>query len=163
MQTNTQGESEDPRIAEFLNQCTKGLNVDPELRIQTQRELRSHLESRMAEQADDEDPVRAALQAMGPVVEIAGPLQTENVQRMKARALARLAVRAVLIPAALLVSLWLLWDAASKAFVVLAMTNSKPLDPFVSLPGLTDEEKFILHGDKDIPDPVERTRALWKH
>ncbi|MGK0188961.1 MAG: hypothetical protein ACI9R3_004777 [Verrucomicrobiales bacterium] len=160
----TKKQDEDPRIGEFLSQCTEGLNVDPELRLQTQRELRSHLESRMAEEADDEDQVGAALEAMGSVIEIAGPLQTENARRMKARALVRLGVRAVLIPATLFVSLWLLWDAVLKVSVVLAMTDTKPLHPLVRpLPGLRAEEKLILYGDKDIVDPVERTRALWKH
>jgi hypothetical protein len=165
MQTNTQrdGKDEDPRIGAFLSQCTEGLKDDPELWLQTERELRSHLESKMAEHADEEDPVGAALQAMGSPIEIAGPLQAENTRRMKARALVRLGVRAVLIPAALLMSGWLLWDAASKASVVMKMSGSERLDPLAtSLPGLTEDDKLFLYGPRDITDPVERALAMWK-
>lgn len=100
----------DERISKLVDDATGGLADDPELRLDVRAELASHLE-RTAQAFQDEgkgadESVAEAVKVFGSPLEVAGELLEANARRMRLRALARLAVRALLIPAALVVALW---------------------------------------------------------
>lgn len=101
----------DERITQFVEDVTGGLAADRELRLDVQHELTDHLE-RTAEAfreegMDDAASTAQALKVFGAPVEIAGELLEANKRRMHWRALLRLALQAVAIPAAIIVAVLL--------------------------------------------------------
>jgi len=100
----------DTRIPQLLDEATAGLQDDPELRLDIKAELRTHLDATAQalreEGMSEEESTAEALKQFGSPVEMAGELLEANRTRMQHRALVRLAIRRLLIPAAVLVALW---------------------------------------------------------
>lgn len=100
----------DKRIVSLVNDATIGLQGDPELRLDVQSELSSHLESAVqkgcAEGKGVEESVEEALQTFGSPLELAGEILDANLRRLRLRALARLAVQVLLLPLALILSVF---------------------------------------------------------
>ena len=92
----------DERIERFVDDITAGLKDDPELRLDVRAELINHLEE-TAETA--EGGVDGALQVFGPSAGMSEALVAGNLRRMHLRARVRLALRAVLLPAAIVIAL----------------------------------------------------------
>ena len=96
---------------------------DPELRLDVRAELASHIEeltaSFQAEGKTPEESVELALKAFGSPADIAGDLAAANRGRMRLRALARLAARALLVPAAVVLAVALCWRIAATGIPVL--------------------------------------------
>jgi hypothetical protein len=92
----------------LLDDATAGLKDDPELRLDVRAELASHLDAAAALYAADGHDAAAsadlAAKDFGSPVEVAGELLAANKGRMKWRALARLFLRAVVVPAAVIIA-----------------------------------------------------------
>jgi hypothetical protein len=101
------------RFDNLVDEATAGLQDDPELRLDVRTELLAHLEDTVREQIGkgmgEEDSVMHAAGAFGSPLDMAGALLAANKGRMKLRALLRLGIRAVLVPAAVVIVLLLAW------------------------------------------------------
>jgi len=100
----------DERIEHLIEDVTSGLRDDPELRLDVRAELGTHLEQTARafreEGKDEGESVAEAVKVFGAPADLAGELLDANKRRMKLRALARLAIRALLIPAAFVLAVW---------------------------------------------------------
>ncbi len=100
----------DTQFATIVEEATAGLRDDPELCLDVRAELAGHLqaavEEHLAEGKSEEESRELAARTFGSPVEVAGALLEANRPRLRLRALLRLTVRALLIPAALVVALW---------------------------------------------------------
>lgn len=99
------------RFEDYIEAVTRRLRPDPELHMDVAREVRAHLED-AAEEArarglSDEEAAEAALAAFGEADEIAGALWEANRGRMRLRAVLKWAARGTLLPAALLVAVYI--------------------------------------------------------
>ncbi|HEX2949623.1 MAG TPA: permease prefix domain 1-containing protein, partial [Armatimonadota bacterium] len=99
----------DDRFSQLITDATSGLKDDPELRLDVAAELTSHLEEttqHFAEEGMSEtDSAEQAMKTFGSPLEVAGELLAANKHRMRLRALARLVLRAVVVPVAVVVAL----------------------------------------------------------
>ena len=106
------------RFTDLLNAATLGLKDDPELRCAVKSELSDHLEESVrqlaAEGHSELESRELAINAFGSPLEVSGKLLAVNKRRMKLRALVRLTLRALLVPAALLSALYLAWAMLSQ-------------------------------------------------
>lgn len=164
----------DPRTEQFLDQATAGLKADRELRLDVRQELASHLDAAQAEAraagTPEADAAAQALQHMGAVTDLAGDLATANRRRMAWRARVRLAVTALLLPAAVLTAAWTVWQIRTEtrwlAFLQPGGANMISLlgadKPPRYLAHLSPEKRLILHGDFSRSRPADRQRAIWE-
>ncbi|MBT7165204.1 MAG: hypothetical protein HN904_20665, partial [Victivallales bacterium] len=84
----------------FLERATAGLATDPELRLDVQAELRSHIEDKTAELGGEEH-ADEAVASLGGVVELAEEVSEANQRRLGWRNLARRVLRLGLVPASI--------------------------------------------------------------
>ncbi|MHB9130336.1 MAG: permease prefix domain 1-containing protein [Armatimonadota bacterium] len=114
----------DERIENLVNEVTTGLKDDPELRLDVKAELTAHLEDTaracQSDETTEEESVEQAVKAFGSPVEIAGQLLEANKGRMKLRALARLFIRGLLVPAAVVIALLIGYRGLVEARGVIA-------------------------------------------
>jgi len=162
----------DPRLRELVEEATAGLKDDPELRLDVQQELASHIETAAEEyQAsgrDEEESWNAALKDFGGPVDLAQSLVEGNRRRMKLRGSLRLAIRALVMPAALVSALWISFEGLqSWSFLLPAFLSVSSLPyPFKSIhPQLTraplkKEEKLLLWGDRTRDTRSEQQHAI---
>lgn len=108
----------DTRMEDYVDDVTAGLKDDPELRLDVQTEFLNHLQ-----ETAGEDDTEAALKAFGPKEEVARRLVAGNLRRMRMRALVRIALRAVLVPAAVLIALLLGYGGITRAFDLVSALN----------------------------------------
>ncbi len=137
----------DPRTDTFLEAAAAGLAGDPEVQREVRAELAVHLEdaaqaARTAGLPADQAAAQA-LRAIGPAADIAADLLSANRRRLAWRARARLAVQALLVPAAVLLAL------------------ATGLSPRRTL-CLSPEQQLILRGDRTRPSGPARARAIWE-
>ena len=85
----------------FLERATAGLATDPELRLDVQAELRSHIEDKTAELGGEEH-ADEAVASLGEVVELAEEVSEANQRRLGWRNLARRILRFGLVPVAVI-------------------------------------------------------------
>ncbi|HEX2949622.1 MAG TPA: permease prefix domain 1-containing protein [Armatimonadota bacterium] len=101
----------DDRFSQLITDATSGLKDDPELRLDVATELTSHLEETARHFADegmnDAESTEQAMKTFGSPLEVAGELLEANKHRMRLRALARLVLRAVVVPVAVLIALYI--------------------------------------------------------
>jgi hypothetical protein len=90
----------------FLERATAGLATDPELRLDVQAELRSHIEEKTAELGGEEH-ADEAVASLGGVVELAEEVSEANQRRLGWRNLARRLLRFGLVPVSVVCALWL--------------------------------------------------------
>ncbi|MHC5053894.1 MAG: permease prefix domain 1-containing protein [Planctomycetota bacterium] len=92
-------------LGELLDEATSSLRDDAELQLDVRAELASHLEDKrddfVARGLSSEEALDLARQSFGPPDTVARDLLAANRRRMKLRALARLALRAAVVPAGL--------------------------------------------------------------
>jgi hypothetical protein len=155
----------------FLERATAGLATDPELRLDVQAELRSHVEDKIAELGGDEH-ADEAVASLGEVVELAEEVSQANQRRLGWRNLARRALRFGLVPAAVVCAL--LFSDFSAGYIVhqinimggdskrnegalarLVLWLSRKEDP-ANLP-----KSLLLHGDAT-RKRADRYRTLWE-
>lgn len=98
----------DERLQHLLDDTTAGLRDDPELRLEVKSELLDHLEATTQNSLNagcsEEESVTAAITQFGSATETYQELLEVNQHRMKFRAVLRLFMRKLLVPAAVLVA-----------------------------------------------------------
>ncbi len=170
----------DSHTQAFLDAASAGLAGDPEVQREVRAELGSHLDAaaRAAQAAglDNGQAAAQALQAMGPAADIAAELVAANRSRLKWRARARLAVQALLVPAAVLLAL------ATVIQALVGGSEQWPLDGITGLGSniyplnfmghllparrgsrrLTAAQKLIFSGDTARRGAASRERAIWE-
>ncbi len=162
------------QIQALVENSTAGLEGDPELKLDAQAELLSHLEAaadtHRAEGKSEEESLELAAKSFGSPLDVAADLANANRSRMRLRAFARLAAQALLVPAALATA----WFSL-PFFGLAAMGN---LNGLAGLGGnatrleswhrqktmrtLTDDQRLIVFGDTTRSTPAEQQRAIWE-
>jgi len=161
----------------LLDEATASLRDDEELRLDVRAELASHLEDKrddfVAKGHSDNEALDLARQSFGAPEDIARDLLAANRRRMKLRALARLALRAVIVPAGILACVLVFANTIARfgrhKSALHAMNAVQPLgaDPvsgmapstFADLP---EESRLILLGDPARKTESARQRAIWE-
>lgn len=163
--------NERPHTDEFLTAVTSGLKGDRELQLDVQAELRSHIEEYRREAegngATPDAAAEQAVQAMGPIADVAAGLEQANRRRMRLRALVRLAAQWLLAPLAVAVAV--LTTDWGGFLAVRGLSNDFAIDvPFVDhSPSLfrhrtlTSDERLVLKGDETKPTQLARQKAIW--
>lgn len=151
----------------FLDRATAGLATDPELRLDVQAELRTHIEDKQTE-LGGEDHADEAVASLGEVVELAEEVAAANQRRLGGRVLARRLLRFALVPAAILCALCfsglreVLYARRLGASLEGDLTRSSPLPGWLDrLRKLSQQEQLLLHGDPDRRG-TDRFRTLWE-
>ena len=163
----------DETLSRFVDDATLGLKDDAELRLDVRAELRSHLEESIAANEADgktrEESLELAQRAFGPVAEVASDLVEANQRRMKLRALARLAVRRLLVPASVLMAFIVLsrmvpLRGAIGLFEALAGNDHHRQERALdwTLRDLTADERFLFQGDRTRATEAQQQRAIWE-
>jgi len=154
------------RLSQLLDAATEGLAGDAELRLDVRAELASHIEEKRDELGakghNDNEALDLALKSFGPATDLAGELVEANKRRMKLRAVARLAVRAALVPAAVVVAVLI-----SGGLVLRVRGGNKATQSLFEYgifvpPGIPKEKVFLFTGDLSRPSRAERQRAIWE-
>lgn len=162
------------KLNQSLDLFTEGLRSDPEIRLDIRRELQSHLEEKIAEEAarghSNEDSLELALKTFGSPVEVADGLAAANRKRMNFRARMRLLAGALLIPAVIICAFFSLNMIFSSIDMINSIDNprysslEKP-EKMLSLDifrRCTPEQEFILYGDRTKKTHIEQQRAIWE-
>jgi len=160
---------------ELIEQATKRLKRDRELRLEVSRELESHLEAAAAEYHEgdytDEETQTAAIKDFGDPNTIADRLWEANRFRLKLRAWAWWAARVTLLPACILaLGVFVLsgWSTATMANQLISsgelmLSNDNTLGRwFVSRQKaeMSTEQQLIFYGDESAPDVISRWQAV---
>ncbi|HEY3377885.1 MAG TPA: hypothetical protein VGL77_10370 [Armatimonadota bacterium] len=177
----------DERLREIAEQVTSGLCDDPELRLDVQAEVLSHLKDTarvVAEEGKSNDEAADfAVRTFGSPVELADSLREANRPRMKTRALLRLAARALLIPAAVLLAVLLGYGGLARLQVLMhplyalldrPVYDSDPGDsilgvrlptlPALELPSTRqhrEAQEAMLERMRGKPANTDDLRAVW--
>lgn len=180
----------DERFTQLADDATAGLHDDPELRLDVRAEFLAHLHERedayLAGGYNEEDSAELAAKSFGSPLDIAGELLEANKRRMKLRALARLCVRALLVPAAVIIALIVGLDMMASALYIRWETvsvsrpspNSTHFPPSlelrkIDLPYPTiftsakdrqalAELRFLVQGDTRRWALAQQQRAIWE-
>jgi hypothetical protein len=165
-----------------LRQLTEGLRRDTERRLDVMAELRGHLRDRAAEfRADgfgDSESCGLAVRAFGPPDQIAPALAAANRPRMRRRAWGRGLLRIGLVPASVLLAVYLalgaLADFSTAQSVRHGIGHDRKLAPWLRFmhriwPGasrsvnrLGPGKVLLFRGDPARPGRGARMRALWE-
>ena len=157
------------KIDTFLDQVTTGLAADPELRLDVQAELRSHVADKIDELGGDEH-ADEAVAALGEVVELAEEVSEANQRRLGWRNLARRILRFGLVPAAVICAFVfsdfsLVVGMRQLTMFTNGMRGSAP-NPLLAWLGRrasvqAERDSLILNGDPTRTGP-DRYRTLWE-
>jgi len=168
------------RTDQLVDDAAAGLRADPELWLDVRQELASHIEEAAdafrAQGKSDEESVELAAKAFGSPMDVVAELAAANRGRMKLRALARLAARALLVPAAVAVALFVcsrlvpLRDATGLLFGLCGSGYTgfcgASFDQDGTMGGLArrlpKDKALLLRGDPSRPTAAERERAIWE-
>ena len=178
------------KIDTFLDQVTTGLAADPELRLDVQAELRSHIADKVdelggEEHADEaiatpsevdelggEEHVDRAIAALGEVVELAEEVTEANRRRLGWRNLARRVLRFGLVPVAVVCTILLLYQNGLPPFSgnarmlnwgVITETGWRSVDRWLLRePRVTESQRLLLHGDETKSNRADSFRPLWQ-
>ena len=159
------------RIRAFLETATAGLSDDRELQLDVQAELRVHFEDGEAEltaaSLAPDVSLDRALKRLGAAPDLAAEMAAANRRRLKRRARLRLLMRALVIPAALLIAFVFSPLPLHDFRTTIAVTSR--VGDALSPPSrawrgrrFTDTEKLILNGAPDRQTETQRQRAIWE-
>ena len=111
----------DTQTQKLIDDATAGLRHDPELRMDVQKELLTHLEQAAKDFRAEgrEDAEEQARKTFGSPLELAAELLDGNRRRLRLRALARLFAQALLVPLAVLAALYLGYGGIARLSVLL--------------------------------------------
>jgi len=156
------------KIDTFLDQVTTGLAADPELRLDVQAELRSHVADK-ADELGGEEHAAEAIAAFGEVVELAEEMSEANRRRLGWRGLARRILRFGLVPAAVVCAF--VFSDFSMGLVMRQLTifsdgtagnaTSRPFAWLQRVPKRSENERLVLNGDSTRTG-ADRYRTLWE-
>ena len=157
------------KIEDYLKQATEGLRDDSELQLDTRAELLSHAECKLeelqAEGVNDEEAIEQTIASLGDPLELATDLYSANLRRMKIRSWALAFMRFALIPLSIATLIWG-FDPSFMQSIWQGQINSNwtkmPSPSVTENAGLTDEERFLFHGDPQATSELERRRSIWE-
>ena len=163
----------DERTGQFLDAATAGLSDDPELRLDVRGELASHIEETAEARVaggDSEEEARAhALKAFGELTDVAAEFVDANRSRMRHRARIRLALRALLAPAAVVVAALAIRPSVLDLLPALNALGNDGLWAGDSPEAMllrgrkpTPEQRLILCGDPARGTMAQQQRAIWE-
>jgi len=174
---------QDERITKIINEATEGLRDDEELRLDVKAELASHIDDKVesfkSEGKSEEESVEIALTSFGNASDIATELTRANIRRMKIRSIARLLIRAVLVPLAVAIVLILSVNHCIRlrgtlAFLVSAGAEPQSMiarlndvlpgtrTPAIADPLLNAQHAFLFEGDPTRGTKAAQQRAIWE-
>jgi hypothetical protein len=167
-----------PDVDAFLNEATASLAADPELHLEQRCELAARLDqlqaARLAAGQDAAAATAAAMQELGAPADLAATFLATHRARMTRRARARLLLRWLLVPAALLAALWptaaILLDRPGNLLPLLAVTMPEPRQGFDFYRALLQDRLPLdaptppgpVAGGADTPTKAENARAQWQ-
>lgn len=134
------------RFTELAEEVTIGLQDDQELQLDVQTEVLAHLEDAAYQHIttdgkSESESVDLTLRTFGSPLEVADKLLQGNKGRMRHRALLRLAVRAVLVPLAMLFAVWVGYGTLARMQHIMASRVVELQDialyPYLQLPSLS--------------------------
>jgi hypothetical protein len=167
----------------LLDDATAGLKDDPELRLDVRAELASHLEAIAdayeAEGHEEAASRELAAQDFGSPAEVAGELLAANKRRMTLRALVRLFLRAVVVPAAVVVAIFVGYGGVVRVMDLLftlaqetsAAAEANPVPVLPHLPFTqTPPQRWVARGVPELlaealrqpGERVQRARAAYQ-
>ncbi len=158
---------------ELVGRLTARLRIDPELRMDVARELQAHLEDaadeyRRGGYAEDE-AAATAVKALGDPAELEELLWQANRKRIAWRRAAKWTARLTLVPAAVVVTFLLAGSLVTGGRMldfVHGMTSSDftwnltAIRSSIEDANLSEEERFILHGDPAATTELERAESI---
>jgi hypothetical protein len=168
------------RRDQFIAEVTAGLKGDPELRRDVSAEIGSHLDAAVEESRaqgrTDEESLDDAVKAFGSPMALAGDLAQANRGRMRLRGLVRLAMGAIVVPAAIALAAWMAVRTVEKVSIasamlqvftlpnsipaIMPMSYEKAEERIASRWHLDQRERVIVFGDHTKPTRSEQQRAL---
>ncbi len=156
------------KIDGCVRELTGRLWADRELQLDVANELRTHLEEAAEEYRasgmSEEESVETALKHFAPSKTLANEIWLANRSRMQVRAVVKWLLRVTLVPAALAFTVFHFYGVSIYG----RMLSTKSVPPTVRWATgrqermLTDDERFILYGDKSLPDNVDRQESIAK-
>jgi len=158
----------------LLDQLTRRLGDDPELQLEVRRELAVHLEDSAAEYGEaghgEREAMALAVKALGPADELAEQLYRANRGRMRWRGVWRRVALTLLVPAAVLVTVWPLAGAwMSQRDAASLIGDESAVDLALGLFGetmaakigaLPEEERFLFRGKDGDDRPWKVARSV---
>jgi hypothetical protein len=165
-----------PRTDQLVDDAAAGLRADPELWLDVRQELASHIEEAAdafrAQGKSEAESFELAAKAFGSPLDVAADLAAANRGRMKLRALARLAARALLVPAAVAAALVVCSRLLPLRDVVAVTRLVSSEDPALAtgmermtaraVGRLPADKMLLLRGDPSRPTKAEQQRAIWE-
>jgi len=170
------------RYDELIERLTHRLRIDPELHMDVANELRTHLEDATeqfrAAGYSEEEAHANAVKALGDEEELAELLWQANRRRIRTRQVIKWAARATRVPAAIIVVLMLPVSGQLATVRVGSLLSAVGLQPVqfgpqgslmkrlaersakASLSDLSPQQRFILRGDEDAQNRLERERSI---
>ncbi len=166
------------RAAELARRVAAVLRDDAELELDVRRELLTHLEdaraAHLAAGKPEEESLELAVREFGPPEEVAAGLLAANRRRMRLRGLLRLALRGLLVPAAVLLAVLavggflgrlgyfgtfsgMLWGQGDLESLLARQIEAANPDPAVR-----EKNLLLFFGDSRRTTLAERARALWE-
>lgn len=155
---------------DFLKVATAGLKNDPELQLDVQAELRSHLDEHQREAEGKglapDAAADEAVRAMGQPAELAVSLESANRHRMKLRSLIKIFAQWVLAPLALVIAImttdWGAFQTLSTINALCGTGYSIGIDKISVSRNLTPEQRLVLYGDPTRRTTCEKQKAIWE-
>lgn len=152
---------------EFIKEMTSSLKGDEELRLDVSQELSSHYEESVANfkkgGRSDEESQELALQAFGDSKQIAEELVESNKNRMKSRALAGHFFKKFLVPASLILTIIMGFHYSHRFMFFNSVEGVIDGGALRMLEeSLSDEERFLLYGDRSRSTRASQEKALWE-
>jgi len=159
------------KLDDCVRALTKRLGMDRELQRDISQELKSHLEEAVEEckQAgmDEDESIESALKHFGSSEELVNQIWQANRGRIRIRSIIRWFLRVTLVPAALIFTvLYVLEPYLYSRTIIGAMKYQKATAPiwtsWVQERWLSEQDLFILYGDKTLTDNVARQESIAK-
>ncbi len=164
----------------LLDRLTRRLKIDPELCCEVRKELRTHLEDAQHDFAQggqsETQSSQQAIRALGDEQVLEEALWSANRGRVRLRRWMRRGVLVAMLPLAILVTLWPMWESnwarisEPEPNLLLWVNHADHPNPFqqwLLTPGtqtmlrkLSPDERFLFLGDPSSTIPQERARSI---
>lgn len=151
----------------IIQDMTASLKGDEELHRDVTQELILHFEESVAsyrkEGKTEEESHDLALKALGDPKLIAEELADSNKSRMKIRAYIGLLLKRILVPASLIITVWMGMHYAQRLDLI-SLLGYMPDGPSMKKveASLSESSRFLLYGDTSRTTRSAQERAIWE-